>query len=83
MAFLICVCYLGMIIMEKSIIELEEKFAHLDHTIEELSTIIFRQSNKIDELEKIVNGLVSQLGQVNEKQSQDDGTLIDDRPPHY
>jgi len=37
--------------MEKKITELEEKFAFLDHTIEELNNVIFRQTQKIDELE--------------------------------
>ena len=38
--------------MEKSIVELEEKFAHLDRIIDELNNVIYRQSNRIDELEQ-------------------------------
>jgi len=62
---------------------LEEKFAHLDHTIEELNDVIFRQSSRIDELEKIIKDVAGQLRQVNEQQDQDGGSIINDRPPHY
>ena len=35
--------------MDKKLIDLEEKFAHLDHSIEALNNVIFRQTQKIDE----------------------------------
>ncbi|MFP6776701.1 MAG: SlyX family protein [PS1 clade bacterium] len=69
--------------MKQSIIDLEEKFAHLENTIEELNDVVFRQSNKIDGLEKIVKSLSLQISQDNGKQEDIGGTVIDDRPPHY
>ncbi|HAO90281.1 MAG TPA: hypothetical protein DCQ61_02500, partial [Gammaproteobacteria bacterium] len=40
--------------MSEKLIELEEKFAFLDHTIEELNKVVFRQMQKIDELEEMI-----------------------------
>ncbi len=37
--------------MNEKLIELEEKIAYLDHTIEELNKVVFRQMQKTDGLE--------------------------------
>jgi len=69
--------------MEKKITELEEKFAFLDHTIEELNNVIFRQTKKIDELEVMLKHLSSQIRQMNSQKDTGDSEVINDRPPHY
>ena len=69
--------------MEKKITELEEKFAFLDHTIEELNNVIFRQTQKIDELEIMLKHLSSQIRQMNSQKDTGDSEVINDRPPHY
>jgi len=69
--------------MDKKVIELEEKLAHLDHTVEELNNVIFRQMQKIDELEEMLKHLSSQIRQMNDKQDGGGGEVINDRPPHY
>jgi len=69
--------------MEKKITELEEKFAFLDHTIEELNNVIFRQTQKIDELEAMLKHLSSQIRQMNSQKDTGDSEVINDRPPHY
>jgi len=69
--------------MEKKITELEEKFAFLDHTIEELNNVIFRQTQKIDELEVMLKHLSSQIRQMNSQKDTGDSEVINDRPPHY
>ncbi|EEZ79606.1 MAG: SlyX family protein [Candidatus Thioglobus sp.] len=69
--------------MEKKITELEEKFAFLDHTIEELNNVVFRQTQKIDELETMLKHLSSQIRQMNSQKDTGDSEVINDRPPHY
>jgi len=61
----------------------KEKFAHLEHTVEELNNVIFRQTQKIDELEEMLKHLSSQIRQMNDKQDGGDNEVINDRPPHY
>ncbi|MBT5784104.1 MAG: SlyX family protein, partial [Candidatus Thioglobus sp.] len=63
--------------------ELEEKFAFLDHTIEELNNVVFRQTQKIDELETMLKHLSSQIRQMNSQKDTGDSEVINDRPPHY
>lgn len=68
--------------MDKKLIDLEEKFSFLDHTIEELNNVVFRQMQKIDELEEIVKHLSSQIEQL--KDNPEGGVqVVDARPPHY
>ncbi|MGE4594819.1 MAG: SlyX family protein [Gammaproteobacteria bacterium] len=67
---------------EEKLITLEEKIAHLQHMLDELNMVVFRQSETIDKLSKHVKEL-------NEKVANSDGTqaaqdiISDDRPPHY
>ncbi|MCS5591616.1 MAG: SlyX family protein [Gammaproteobacteria bacterium] len=67
---------------EEKLITLEEKIAHLQHMLDELNMVVFRQSETIDKLSKRVKEL-------NEKAASSDGTqagqniINDDRPPHY
>tara|TARA_B100001079_G_C16304059_1_gene466877 strand:- start:5 stop:214 length:210 start_codon:yes stop_codon:yes gene_type:complete len=69
--------------MKEKLIELEEKFAHLDHLVEDLNNVIFRQMQKIGELEEMIKHLSGQLKQINDKQGAETTQAIDERPPHY
>ncbi len=69
--------------MKEKLIELEEKFAHLDHLVEDLNNVIFRQMQKIGELEEMIKHLSGQLKQINDKQGVETTQAIDERPPHY
>ncbi|HIM58364.1 MAG TPA: SlyX family protein [Gammaproteobacteria bacterium] len=68
--------------MDKKLIELEEKFAFLDHTIEDLNGVVFRQMQKIDELEAMIKHLSSQIEQL-KGNSEGGMPVADERPPHY
>ncbi len=69
--------------MEQKIVELEEKFAHLDHAVEELNAVIFRQTQKISELEEMIKHLSLQIRQANDQQEDVNNVVSDERPPHY
>ncbi|MBT4123303.1 MAG: SlyX family protein [Candidatus Ruthia sp.] len=68
--------------MDKKLIELEEKFAFLDHTIEELNNVVFRQMQKIDELEEMIKHLSTQIEQLKDN-PEDSAKVANERPPHY
>ena len=67
--------------MDKKIIDLEEKFAHLDHLVESLNDVIFRQGQKIDELEEMIKHLSSKIEQL--KDNTLDAKPANNPPPHY
>ncbi|MEO1891081.1 MAG: SlyX family protein [Candidatus Thioglobus sp.] len=68
--------------MSEKLIELEEKFAFLDHTIEELNKVVFRQMQKIDELEEMIKHLSGKIDQLKDN-SESGAQITNDRPPHY
>ncbi|MBW5291282.1 MAG: hypothetical protein Rsou_1388 [Candidatus Ruthia sp. Asou_11_S2] len=68
--------------MDKKIIELEEKLAHFEHTIEALNNVVFRQTQKIDELEEILKHLSMKIRQSNDTQESHHITT-NNQPPHY
>ncbi|TEU24670.1 MAG: SlyX family protein [Gammaproteobacteria bacterium] len=68
--------------MSEKLIELEEKIAYLDHTIEELNKVVFRQMQKTDELEEMIKHLSTQIEQLKDN-SVNGAQITNDRPPHY
>ncbi len=67
---------------EQKLITLEEKIAHLQHMLDELNMVVFRQSETIDKLHKRVQDLNEKV--VNSDSAQTGQDIIsDDRPPHY
>jgi len=67
---------------EEKLITLEEKIAHLQHMLDELNMIVFRQSETIDKLHKRVQELNEKV--INSDSTQTGQDIIsDDRPPHY
>ena len=69
--------------MDKKLIDLEEKFAYLDHTIEELNNVVFRQTQKIDELEETIKHLLLEIEQLKGKSEGAIQTTDEKPPPHY
>ena len=68
--------------MSEKLIELEEKITFLDHTIEELNKVVFRQMQKIDELEEMIKHLSEKMDQIKDN-SESGAQITNDRPPHY
>lgn len=68
--------------MDKKLINLEEKIAFLDHTIEGLNNVVFRQMQRIDELEETMRHLLLEIEQLKDK-SEGVMQMTDEKPPHY
>jgi len=66
---------------EKNNIELEEKIAHLQNTLDDLNMIVFRQGKLIDKLNLETKELKTKLQDFNESQSEQ--VVNNDKPPHY
>ena len=66
---------------EKKIVELEEKIAHLQNTLDDLNMVVFRQGKLIDKLNLETKELKTKLQDFNDSQSNQ--TVNDDKPPHY
>jgi SlyX protein len=67
---------------EDKLINLEEKIAHLQHMLDELNMVVFRQSETIDKLHKRMQELNEKVANSKDAQSGQD-IISDDRPPHY
>ena len=65
---------------EQRFVDLEIKLSHHEQMLEDLSAVIFRQQQQIDQLETLVKTLKDQV-----KSSKDglDVGPADDKPPHY
>lgn len=66
---------------ENRIIEIETKVAYQEHAISELSDVIYRQQQQIDQLERLCSSLTDRLQDVVESASADKGGH--EKPPHY
>jgi SlyX protein len=67
---------------EKKIVELEEKIAHLQNTLDDLNMVVFRQGKLIDKLNLETKELKTKLQDFNSDHS-DQIVVNDDKPPHY
>ena len=67
---------------DNKIIALEEKIAHIQHTLDDLNMIVFRQGETIENLNNHIKELKEKME--NLKSSQPSQEVInDDKPPHY
>ena len=69
--------------MDQKIIDLEERIAHLEHDVDSLNQVIFRQRQELDEFQELLKHLSNQLKSLEDKQSAGGATITDDKPPHY
>ena len=60
-------------------IKIEENLIHLEKQFDELNQVIYKQSLRIDELEKLVSSLNDKLDQNQNVDSNNQS----ERPPHY
>ena len=67
---------------DNKIIALEEKIAHIQHMLDDLNMVVFRQGETIENLSNHTKELKEKLE--NLKSPQSSQVLInDDKPPHY
>jgi SlyX protein len=65
--------------MEARFIDLEMRITHQEDMIDELNKTIYRQQNRIDQLEMAIAGLASRLSE----RANNSMTLGHEKPPHY
>ena len=66
--------------LEDRVTELEIKFSHQDHLVDELNKIITNQQMSID---KLINEIQNLKISIEGNAGQANRTLEDDVPPHY
>ncbi|AUM13498.1 SlyX family protein [Ketobacter alkanivorans] len=66
--------------MEEKIVNIETRLAFQDDTIQELSDVIYRQQQQIDQLEKTLQALLNKVQDLMEGGNE---KIVDERPPHY
>lgn len=63
-------------------IEIQERLAHLENTVDDLSTIIARQERELAQLARRVQILLER--EADREAAQGDAVIMgDERPPHY
>jgi len=67
---------------DNKIIALEEKIAHIQHILEDLNMVVFRQGETIEILNKQIEELKEKLESLKSPQSAQE-VINDDKPPHY
>ncbi len=67
--------------MSASVERLEEKVAFLEQALQQLSDEHFAQQKELLDLKELVHALKEKL--VNQSDSHDFSTQIDEKPPHY
>lgn len=69
---------------EKRLTDMELKLVAQDDLLDELNKTVYRQQNKIDELEAMCLTLAKRLKQASELiDANSGGAPLDERPPHY
>lgn len=67
---------------EERLIDLEIRIARQDDLVETLNTLVYRQQQKIDQLEKLCGAMAERLRELALNAGQRT-TVVDERPPHY
>lgn len=67
---------------DNKIIALEEKIAHIQHTLDDLNMVVFRQGETIENLNNHIKELKEKLESLKSPQSGQE-LINDDKPPHY
>jgi SlyX protein len=66
---------------EERIMDIEVRLARQEDLIDTLNQTVFRQQNKIDELEALCTALARRVKEVADNLSEE--APLDERPPHY
>ena len=67
---------------DNKIIALEEKIAHIQHMLDDLNMVVFRQGKTIENLNNQIKELKEKLENLKSPQSGQE-VINDDKPPHY
>ena len=67
---------------DNKIIALEEKIAHIQHMLDDLNMVVFRQGETIENLNNQIKELKEKLENLKSPQSGQE-VISDDKPPHY
>ena len=67
---------------DKKIIALEEKIAHIQHMLDDLNMVVFRQGEMIENLNNQIKELKEKMEILKNPQSSQE-VINDDKPPHY
>ena len=67
---------------DNKIIALEEKIAHIQHMLDDLNMVVFRQGETIENLSNQIKELKEKLEILKSPQSSQED-INDDKPPHY
>jgi len=68
--------------VDNKIIALEEKIAHIQHMLDNLNMVVFRQGETIENLNNHIKELKEKLEILESPQSSQE-VINDDKPPHY
>ena len=63
-------------------IALEEKIAHIQHMLDDLNMVVFRQGETIENLNNQIKELKEKMAILKNPQSSQE-VINDDKPPHY
>ena len=67
---------------DNKIIALEEKIAHIQHMLDDLNIVVFRQGETIENLNNQIKELKEKMEVLKSPQSSQE-VINDDKPPHY
>ena len=67
---------------DNKIIALEEKIAHIQHMLDDLNMVVFRQGETIENLNNQIKELKDKMESLKSPQSSQE-VINDDKPPHY
>ena len=67
---------------DKKIIALEEKIAHIQHILDDLNMVVFRQGETIVNLNNQIKELKEKMEILKNPQSSQE-VINEDKPPHY
>ena len=67
---------------DNKIIALEEKIAHIQHMLDDLNMVVFRQGETIENLNNQIKELKEKMEILINSQSSEE-VINDDKPPHY
>ena len=67
---------------DNKIIALEEKIAHIQHMLDDLNMVVFRQGETIENLNNQIEELKEKMENLKSSQSSHE-VINDDKPPHY
>ena len=67
---------------DNKIIALEEKIAHIQHMLDDLNMVVFRQGKTIENLNNQIKELKEKMEVLKSPQSSQE-VINDDKPPHY